>query len=137
MDIELLKTVGQFGGIAGIALGVILLFFHNLISQPLLKKLPATKVSHLLTLASVLVWSAGIVGLGVYAWIENNEPNTAINVNSGVGAGGNISGSNITITNPQPSSNSSEQNDTVNVTGGIGAGGDIENSHIEISNSKK
>ncbi len=134
MDTELLKTVGEIGGIGGIALGILLLFFRDLIRQSAFKKLPPAKASRLITLISVLVWSSALAGIGVYTvTISKDDPN--LSVNHGVGAGGSITGSKITI-ETSASTTGTSSTDGIHVEGGVTSGGDIKDSQIEITHSK-
>jgi hypothetical protein len=50
----------------------------------------------LITLISVLVWSAALAGIGVYTATISKD----LTVNHGVGAGGSITGSKITVNTP-------------------------------------
>jgi hypothetical protein len=93
MDTELLKTVGQIAGIGGIALGVFLILFRELIRKSIFPRLSAQQASRLLTLIAVLVWSAALAGIGAWVWTEQAHGPTArteadsIHVQQGVGAG--------------------------------------------------
>lgn len=140
MDTELLKTVGQIAGIGGIALGVFLLLFRELIRKSILPRLPAREASRFLTLIAVLVWSVALAGIGAWVWTENHEPSsrapaTDVQVHRGVGAGGSIKGSQIRIAAPpaDPAASGTASSDGIAVQDGVGAGGDIEGSRIDIA----
>jgi hypothetical protein len=142
MDTELLKTVGQIAGIGGVALGVFLLLFRELIRKAILPRLPAREASRFLTLIAVLVWSVALAGIGAWVWTETHEPSsrtpaTDIHVQQGVGAGGNIKGSQIRIAappaDPAASGPAPAPGAGITVRDGVGAGGDIEGSRIDIT----
>lgn len=70
METELLKVVGQVAGIGGIALGVFLLLFRDLIRQVFQKIFPQLtkqQATDIIKLAMILIWSLALVG--ILAWI--------------------------------------------------------------------
>jgi hypothetical protein len=67
LEAEVLKTVGQIGGIGGIALGMALFLFRDIITKKIFPTLPAEKAYRLLRLIAVCVWSLAVLGLG--AWV--------------------------------------------------------------------
>ena len=67
MDASVLKIVGQVAGIGGIALGVLLLVFRDVISKNIFPRLPSKDAYRLLRLIVGAVWSIAIVG--VAAWV--------------------------------------------------------------------
>ncbi|RJX30387.1 MAG: hypothetical protein C4531_08970 [Desulfurivibrio sp.] len=68
MDIELLKTVGQVAGIGGIALGVFLLLFRDIINKNFFTQLTKTQSYNLFKLISILVWSIALAGIIAWVW---------------------------------------------------------------------
>lgn len=74
MEAELLKTVGQVAGIGGIALGVFLLLFRDIIRKKIFPPLPPRQSFQLLVLISVLVWSIALAGIGAWLW-SNKQAN--------------------------------------------------------------
>ena len=76
MDIELLKTVGQIAGIGGLALGVFLFLFRDLIRKAIFPTLKKEDAYKLLRLVAVLVWSATLTGIGAWVWIEMRTEET-------------------------------------------------------------
>ena len=59
MDIDLLKIVGQIAGIGGLALGVFLLLFRDLLRKRIFPRLTKKQGFRLLSLIAVLVrWQA-------------------------------------------------------------------------------
>jgi hypothetical protein len=72
MDADVLKIVGQVAGIGGLALGVFLLLFRDIIRKNIFPKLPPAEAYRLLRLITLAVWSLAIVGnrrLGLH-WPE-------------------------------------------------------------------
>jgi hypothetical protein len=67
LEAEVIKAAGQIGGIGGIALGVMLFLFRDIIAKNIFPKLPAEKAYRLLRLITVCVWSLAVLGMG--AWV--------------------------------------------------------------------
>jgi len=72
METELLKTVGQIAGIGGLALGVFLLLFRELLRKSIFPTLKKEDGYRLLRLIALLVWTVALVGIGAWAWVEMN-----------------------------------------------------------------
>ena len=68
MEDEVLKTVGQIAGIGGLALGVFLLLFRDIVRKSIFPQLTKQDAYRLLRLISVLVFLVAIAGLGAWAW---------------------------------------------------------------------
>lgn len=81
MENEILKIVGQ-AGIGGIALGVFLILFRDIIQKKMSTKLSIHQSFVIIILFLILVWSIGIAGIG--AWLislhlkPNNEKNSLL-----------------------------------------------------------
>jgi hypothetical protein len=78
MTPEILKTVGQVAGIGGLALGIFLRRYRDVIRLKIFPKLTAEQAFRVVVLLLVLVWSVAIAGLGVWAWVttlERGSPN--------------------------------------------------------------
>ena len=73
METELLKTVGQIAGIGGIALGVFLLLYRDIIRKKIFPTLTKQQGFQLLMLISVLVWSIALAGIGAWVWTSNSQ----------------------------------------------------------------
>ena len=69
MEAQLLKTLGQIAGIGGIALGVFLLLFRDVIRRKIFPKLTRNQGYRVILLFMVLTWSIALVG--VAAWLKN------------------------------------------------------------------
>jgi len=67
MDLAILKDIGQVAGIGGIALGVVLLVFRDIIRKNIFPRLPPKEAYRLLRLIVGAVWSVAIVGIA--AWV--------------------------------------------------------------------
>ena len=66
MDATLLQTMGQIAGIGGLALGVFLVLFRDLIGKRIFPQLTQVQAFRLLRLIAVLVWSVAVLGLGIW-----------------------------------------------------------------------
>ncbi|HYE28872.1 MAG TPA: hypothetical protein VEA61_11670 [Allosphingosinicella sp.] len=67
MDLQVIKTFGQIAGIAGLALGVLLLLYRDIIRKTIFPKLDRNQAYRLLTLIAVLVWTIALAGM--LAWV--------------------------------------------------------------------
>ncbi len=77
MDPQILKTVGQVAGIGGLALGVFLLLFKDIIRKNIFPKLPAAEAYRLLRLITGAVWSVAIVGIVAWVYVATRPPAAA------------------------------------------------------------
>ena len=94
MATEILRTVGQIAGIGGLALGVLLIVFRDIIRKKIFPKLPPAEAYRLLRLITMAVWSVTIVG--IVAWVYIAHASTSnIGADCGIAVGGNVSGSNL------------------------------------------
>jgi hypothetical protein len=93
MDTELLKVVGQIAGIGGLALGVFLLLFREIIRKKIFPMLPPAQAYRLLQMIIVAVWSVAI--LGIAAWVYVGQGVAVSAENGGIAIGGDVSGSTI------------------------------------------
>jgi hypothetical protein len=91
MDTELIKTVGQVAGIGGVALGVFLLLFRDLIRKQIFPMLAKREGYRLLRLVAVLIWSVALAGIGAWVWTSQpgavEQTPTDVRANNGVAAG--------------------------------------------------
>ena len=72
MDTELLQTVGQIAGIGGLALGVLLLVFRQIIAKNIFPTLKKDHAYGLLRLISILVFAVAIAGIGAWVWVKTS-----------------------------------------------------------------
>jgi hypothetical protein len=70
MDAKLLEIVGQVAGIGGLALGVLLIVFRDIIRKNIFPKLPSAQAYRLLRLIIGAVWSVAVIG--IIAWVYVN-----------------------------------------------------------------
>lgn len=103
MEAEILKTVGQIAGIGGLALGVFLLLFRELLRKSIFPTLTKERAYRLLLVIALLVWSVALAGIGTWAWVEMNPTVSQITHGDGApaihGVGGDVIINNIT---PRP-----------------------------------
>ena len=95
MDIEVLKTVGQVAGIGGLALGVFLLLFREIIRKQIFPQLGKTHAYRLLRLISIFVFLIAVIGIGAWVWAEK-QPSAKVG-GSGVANAGNLRARDIKI----------------------------------------
>jgi hypothetical protein len=84
MDAELFKTLGQIAGIGGLALGVFLILFRELIRKSIFPTLKKDQAYKLFRLIAFLVCSVTLAGIAAWIYVENHPQ---VKVTSGVGAG--------------------------------------------------
>lgn len=105
MDAGILKTVGQVAGIGGIALGVFLLLFPNIIRKNIFPKLPSAEACRLLRLTTEAIWSIAIVGIVAWVHVEIQKPTTsgsAVTAPGGIAAGRDAIGNKVANGGPSP-----------------------------------
>jgi hypothetical protein len=67
MDLELIKTVGKIAGIGGLALGVLLILFREIIRKKIFPQLTKEQAYSLLKLIVICVFIVAIIG--IIAWV--------------------------------------------------------------------
>lgn len=70
MEAEILEALGQVAGIGGIALGVLLLVFRDVVRKAIFPTLSPDHGFRLLRLIVVSVWSVAVLGVGAWIWTE-------------------------------------------------------------------
>ena len=95
MDAELLKVVGQIAGIGGLALGVFLLLFREVIRKKIFPMLPPIQAYRLLRMIIIAVWSVAIVGIAAWVYIGDGSARAVSADNGGIAIGGDVSGSTL------------------------------------------
>lgn len=73
MTFDILRTVGQVAGLGGLALGILLLLYRDVIRLKVFRRLSADQSFRVIVLLLVLVWSVALAGLGGWAWLEAME----------------------------------------------------------------
>ncbi len=79
MNTEIWKVFGQVAGIGGLALGVFLVLFRNVIQKIIFSNLDPSQSYKIIKLILILVWSITFLGLSVYA-IKFNDDKVIENV---------------------------------------------------------
>jgi hypothetical protein len=77
VDTQVLKIVGQVAGIGGIALGVLLLLFREVIRLKVFPQLAKTHAYKIIRLILLLVWSIALAGIGAWVWVETQRDRPA------------------------------------------------------------
>ena len=91
VELSLLKSLGQIAGLGGLALGVVLLVFRNLLSQRIFPRLDCAQAHSLLSLIALLTWSIGVGGIAAWTWIETRPAPLSFHATDGIAAGGSVS----------------------------------------------
>src|SRR3954454_7592252 len=92
-QLQVLKAVGQAAGIGGLALGVFLLLFRDIIRKNIFSKQPAAEAYRLLRLITGAVWSVAIVGILAWVYVQTRPTVAAAGPSATVGTGiGNAGG---------------------------------------------
>lgn len=73
MDLNTLKMLGQIAGIGGIAFGVFLILFREVIRKTIFPKLTKAQGYGLLKLFLILVWSIAVIGVCAWVFVENKS----------------------------------------------------------------
>jgi hypothetical protein len=95
MERDILETAGQIAGLGGLALGVLLLVFRQIIAKAIFPTLTKGHAYRLLRLMTVLVFVVAIVGIGAWVYVETGGGTRISAENCSVA--GNISSSDISI----------------------------------------
>jgi len=72
MEPNLLKELGQIAGIGGIAVGVFLLLFRDVIRKKIFPKLTQSQAYRVILVFMILTWSVAIAGVAAW-WISNSK----------------------------------------------------------------
>lgn len=73
MEPEILKAAGQIAGIGGLALGVLLIIFRDIIHKKIFPGLAEPDAYRLLRLMVVLVWSVALLGIAAWVYVKKSE----------------------------------------------------------------
>ena len=91
MEAGVLETVAKVAGIGGIALGVVLLLFREVVRKNIFPKLSPQDAYRLLTTMTVLVFAVALAGVGAWVWVATHpNPRAAVEAGQDVSADGNI-----------------------------------------------
>jgi hypothetical protein len=92
MDAQVLEVVGQVAGIGGLALGVFLLLFREIIRKKIFPKLPPAEAYRLLRLITVAVWSIAIAGIAAWVYVGQGSARAVSADRDSIAVGGGVSG---------------------------------------------
>ena len=70
MDVGLLRTVGEVAGIGGLAVGVLLIVFKQIIAKKIFPMLTKERAYRLMRLISTYAFVIGIAGIGAWTWVQ-------------------------------------------------------------------
>lgn len=73
MEARILEIVAPVAGVGGIALGVFLLLFREVIRKNIFPKLKPEQATRIIMVFMVLVWSVALAGLGAWMWASNGQ----------------------------------------------------------------
>jgi hypothetical protein len=82
METKILQIVGQVAGIGGIALGILLILFREIIRKNIFPNLTKEQAYKLLRLIVILVWTVALAGLVCWVYVKIKSPNKVITSNS-------------------------------------------------------
>ncbi len=77
MDAKLFEILGKYAGLAGFSIGLILLAFCAVVKNKALSRLNTRQVYSLLRLLVLLTFSTGIVGIGLWSYLQIAAVTTA------------------------------------------------------------
>ena len=98
MALSSLASLGKVAGLAGLAIGLVVLLIRPTIAR--ISSVPKTERAG--TLRLVAIGSFGIGALGIGAWLVSALSNVNVTANGGsMAAGGNISGNTVTLAPPR------------------------------------
>ena len=72
MEQELLKTLGQIAGLAGIATGTALIIFRQIIQKQVFPTLTKQHSYRIILTITIAVWTIAIAGIGAWTYVEAN-----------------------------------------------------------------
>lgn len=70
----MLKTAGQIAGIGGLAIGMLVLIFRDVIRKKIFPKLSREQAYSLLRLILILAWSVALVGIAAWVYTNHSPP---------------------------------------------------------------
>jgi hypothetical protein len=71
MNTDLFKTMAEAAGIGGMALGVLMVLFRNIIRKSIFPTLKEEHAYQLLQLITFLIFAISIAGIGAWVWAAN------------------------------------------------------------------
>ena len=74
MEHEILRSLGQIAGVAGVGLGVFLILYRDVIRKTIFPNLTKRQGFLIIVLFLVLVWSVAITGIVAWIWVSTHVP---------------------------------------------------------------
>jgi hypothetical protein len=75
MNMQLIKAMGELGGVGGLAIGGLVLVFQDVLRKKIFPTLRPEAGFRMLRLIVVLTWSVGALGILAWAYVQVNEKN--------------------------------------------------------------
>ncbi|WP_299522324.1 hypothetical protein [Winogradskyella sp.] len=72
MEQELLKSLGQIAGLAGIVSGIALILFRQIIQKQFFSSLTKKHSYRIILTITIAVWTIALAGIGAWAYVEIN-----------------------------------------------------------------
>jgi hypothetical protein len=137
MEATLLKTLGQIAGIGGIAFGVFLLLFRDIIRKEIFPQLTKERAFQLIQLVAVLVFLIALAGIVAWVWVETRPappPSSAtVTAIGGVAAGKDVTAGKIEIHGAVTAPPTVPPAGGVTAVGGVAAGDNVKADEIKIN----
>jgi Carboxypeptidase regulatory-like domain len=76
MDWQILKSLGQIAGLAGLSFGILLIVFRDIIRKIVFKSLTQEHAYRLLRLIIILAWGIAVLGMGTWVYSNNQQART-------------------------------------------------------------
>jgi hypothetical protein len=138
MDTQTLKTLAEVAGIGGIALGILLLVFRDIIRTKVFAQLSKVQSYRLLRLVTVLTWSVAVLGVIGWVWSGSltrlSEGGTGgVTATEGVAAGHDVNANDIKIESGSPKPGQEGGGGNITANGGVAAGHDVSAGSISIT----
>jgi hypothetical protein len=73
MDYDIFETFAKYAGVGGLALGIFLILFRDVIRKNVFSQLTKEHSYRLLFLITVLIWALAISGLGAWVYLKSSE----------------------------------------------------------------
>lgn len=73
MDLSFLKELGQVTGVGGVAVGVLLVLFRDVVRKKIFPTLTKSQGQRILILILLLTWSVAVFGLSVWAYVATHN----------------------------------------------------------------
>lgn len=70
MDAQLLRILGSIAGLAGVAVGMILLLYREIVRKNIFPQLTRGDAYRLLRTIAILAWSVAMFGIACWVWSE-------------------------------------------------------------------